>query len=72
MSQINIQYHKTRIGELILGTFNRQLCLLDYRYRKMRKSIDKRIQAGLSAEFVEQDDELLQETRKQIKEYLTK
>ena len=69
---ISTQYHKTRIGEFILGSFQGQLCLLDYRYRKMRKAIDDRIKTGLNAEFIEHDDEILAETRKQIREYLAK
>jgi methylated-DNA-[protein]-cysteine S-methyltransferase len=38
----------------------------------MRKAIDARIKTGLNAEFVEQGDEVLAETRKQIREYLAK
>ena len=70
MNQINIQYHKTKIGELILGSYKSKLCLLDFRYRKMRKTVDERIKKGLSAEFIEKNDEVLKETRKQIDEYL--
>ena len=40
MSHIHIQYFKTGIGEFILGSFEGQLCLLDYRYRKMRQAVD--------------------------------
>ncbi len=70
MSIINIQYYKTKIGELVLGSFEGKLCLLDFRYRRMRNTVDKRIQNGLSAEFIEKDDDILKETRKQIGEYL--
>ena len=70
MNQINIGYCKTKIGELILGSFDGRLCLLDFRYRKMRKSIDARISNGLKAKFVEQDDEILEKTKKQLGEYL--
>lgn len=70
MSQINIQYYKTKIGELILGSFDNQLCMLDYRYRKMRNTVDNRIKKGLSADFAKADDSLLQNTRIQIDEYL--
>ncbi len=66
MNQVNIQCYKTKIGELILGSFDNQLCILDYRYRKMRATVDNRIKRGLSAEFVEKDDSLLQKTRMQI------
>jgi len=69
MKQINIQYYKTKYAHFILGSFDNKLCLLDFRYRKMRSSVDNRLQKGLNAEFVEQDDPILQETRKQIDEY---
>lgn len=70
MSQININYYKTKIGELILGSFEDKLCLLDFRYRRMRTTVDNRIIKGLNADFIEQDDTTLQETRNQINEYL--
>ncbi|VAW68320.1 Methylated-DNA--protein-cysteine methyltransferase, partial [hydrothermal vent metagenome] len=70
MKQINIQYRKTKIGELILGSFDNRLCMLDFRYRKMRKTVDNRIKKGLEAEFIERDDEVLQNTAQQIGEYL--
>lgn len=70
MNQINIQYHKTEIGELILGSFLGKLCLLGFRYGKVRKVVDARIKKGLDAEFVEQDDEILEKTREQLDEYL--
>jgi len=70
MRTINIQYYKTKIGELILGSFENKLCILDFRYRKMRSTVDKRIKEWLQAEFIEQDDKVLQKTRKQIDEYL--
>lgn len=70
MNQINIHYFKTKIGELILGSFDNKLCLLDFRYRRMRTTVDNRIKKGLNAEFIEQDDPILKETRTQISEYL--
>ena len=70
MSQISIQYHKTGIGELILGSFLGKLCLLGFRYEEMRKVIGARIKKGLDAEFAEQDDEILERARKQLDEYL--
>lgn len=70
MSNINIQYYKTNIGELILGSFNNKLCLLDYRYRKMRQRVDNRIKKGLMADYIEKDNSVLSETRVQLNEYL--
>ncbi|VVH51645.1 Methylated-DNA--protein-cysteine methyltransferase (EC [uncultured Gammaproteobacteria bacterium] len=69
MNQINIQHYKTKIGKLILGSFDGKLCILDFEYRKMRKTVDSRIKKNLKAEFVEQDDKVLKETRKQLDEY---
>ncbi len=70
MNRIEIQYYKTKIGELILGSFEDKLCLLDFRYRRMRNMVDKRIKGGLNANFIEQDNSVLKETRDQIDEYL--
>jgi len=69
VNQINVQYYKTKYGEFILGSFDKKLCLLDFRYRKMRKTVDNRIKKGLDAEYIEQDDEILQKTRVQLNEY---
>ena len=71
MKQVSVQYHKTRVGEMILGSFEGNLCLLDFRYRKMRTAIDNRIKSGLNTEFILRDDEILGETRKQLDEYLS-
>jgi len=66
---INIQYYKTKYGEFVIGSFDEKLCLLDFRYRKMRKTVDNRLKKHLNAQFVEQDDEIIQKTRKQLDEY---
>lgn len=71
MSTINIQYYKTPVGEIILGAFEEQLVLLDYRYRRTRTAVDNRLKKGLKADFVEADSPLLQQTRKQLDQYLS-
>lgn len=71
MNQIHVQYYKSSIGELILGTYHNKLCLLDFRYRKMRAAVDTRIKQYLNAEFVEKDHIFFDEVRKQIDEYLS-
>lgn len=70
MNKIIIQYYKTKIGEFIMGSFDDQLCMLDYRYRRMRTTVDKRIKAALNAEFYEEDNEILKETRNQLDAWL--
>ncbi|MGL5892611.1 MAG: methylated-DNA--[protein]-cysteine S-methyltransferase [Bacteroidia bacterium] len=69
MQHINTHYFKTPTGELLLGTYNNALCIADWRFRKMRTAIDSRIKTKLNAEYKEQDDEILAETRKQLNEY---
>ena len=70
MNQVHIHYYKTNIGELVLGSFDGKLCILDYRYRKMRAAVDNRILRGLNSEFIEREDEVIESVRKQIDEYL--
>ena len=69
MTDICIQYHKTKIGELILGSFEGKLCLLDFNYRKMRNAVDDRIKKGLNADFIEEDSEIIEITRTELDEY---
>ena len=69
-NNIKIQYFKTKIGELILGSFEGNLCILDFRHSKKRTTIDNRIKTGLKANFLEEEDAILAETKKQVAEYL--
>lgn len=69
---IQIHYYHSPVGELVLGDFNNQLCLCDWRYRKMRYEVDNRILKGLQAEFVEELTPLLTETQNQLQAYFDK
>ena len=71
MTQINIQYFKTSFGELILGEFNKQLCMCDWRYRKRRRQIDGRLIKGIDASFVEKNNDLLDQAKSQLDEYFS-
>lgn len=68
-NQINIQYHKTKYLYFVLGSFDGKLCLLDFKDRKARTTLDAKLKKAFDAEYVEQDDEVLRETRKQLDEY---
>lgn len=70
--KIHIHYYNSPAGELVLGDFNNQLCLCDWRYRKMRNEVDNRILKGLEAEFVEDLTPLLIETQNQLEAYFDK
>jgi len=70
MNQIKIYTYKSIVGELLIGTFEHKICLLDYKYRKMRSAIDKRICDGLDAEYVFEIDPLHSICIEQLNEYL--
>jgi len=69
MNKINIQYYKSPVGEILLGSYNNKLCLADWKYRRTRSTIDKRIQSALKAEYVEQSSEIIETTIVQMQEY---
>ena len=69
MNTINIQTHKSPVGELLLGSYEDKLCLLDFKYRRMRATIDKRLEKGLNAEYVEESSDVIEQTISQLKEY---
>lgn len=71
MNTIAIQTYKSPVGEILLGSYANTLCLADWKYRKMRYSIDNRIQKGLKAEYVEESSKVIEETIKQMKEYFS-
>jgi len=70
MNVIRTQYKKTAIGELILGAFDDQLCLLDFRYRKMRDTVDRRVKQHLNAEYQVAKAPVLAEASKQLDAFL--
>ncbi|MEN8816171.1 MAG: methylated-DNA--[protein]-cysteine S-methyltransferase [Nonlabens sp.] len=69
MSNIITSYYKSPVGELILGVFNDQLCLADWRYRKQRDRIDHKIQKNLESVFKVGNHPLLSKTKLQLKGY---
>jgi len=60
------------MGELIIASFKDKLCICDWRFRKMRNSIDTRITNGINASLKHQDSEVIQSTIKQLNEYFLK
>lgn len=67
--QIKTTSYKSPVGELILGDFRGEICLCDWRFRKMRPNIDKRIQGSLGAPYHSETTELLKETSRQLDAY---
>ena len=71
MNKINIQTYQSPVGKMILGSYKGKLCLADWKYRRMRSTIDRRIQNGLKAEYVEENSVVIEETVKQMKAYFS-
>lgn len=69
MNQINIQYFKSNFGELLIGSYDAKLCICDWRYRKMRDAIDKRITTKLDATYELATDPIIDLTIMQLQEY---
>lgn len=54
---------------MILGSYDNKLCMADWRYRKNRESIDKRVQKGLNATFVEGESSVLKFAKEELEAY---
>ncbi len=61
--------YKSPVGELIIGSYNNELCLCDWRYRKMRDAVDKRIQHSIGAKYKSGTSEIIDLTIVQLEEY---
>ena len=52
-----------------MGSYKEDLCLCDWRYRKMRKHIDERVREGLQSEYIEAPSGVLETAKKQLGAY---
>jgi len=69
MKAVSIEYYKSPCGELVLGSLNDEMVLCDWRYRRMRFTIDKRIKSGAGADFVEEGSPTIELAKIQLNEY---
>ncbi len=72
MNKIYRQNFTTPYGELISGSFNNQLCMLDWKNRVKRAQIDTRISKALKGEFIDQSSDTIERTKVQLEEYFNK
>jgi methylated-DNA-[protein]-cysteine S-methyltransferase len=54
---------------MILGSYDNKLCMADWRYRKGRETIDRRVQKGLNATFVEEESTVLKLAKEELEAY---
>ncbi|MBL7999350.1 MAG: methylated-DNA--[protein]-cysteine S-methyltransferase [Candidatus Kapabacteria bacterium] len=59
----------TRFGSLLLGSTGSALCLCDWRFRKRREDIDKRVMSFFNTGFSIGEDEIIVRARVEIEEY---
>ena len=71
MSPILVQPFHTPYGELLLGSLNNELCLCDWRHRRMRTTIDARIQRGLRTGYVEGASPVIEEAIMRLNAYFS-
>ena len=69
MNKIDIQYINTPVGEMILGAYEGKLCMADWRDRKGRETIDKRVQNALEATFIENESSVLVKAKEELEAY---
>ncbi len=69
---IAITEYNSPWGDLLLGVYENKLCLCDWKYRKMRNVIDKRIQTFFNTTYTNLHTELAQETINQLESYANK
>ena len=66
---IHIENFPTPYGDLLLGSHHEALVLCDWRYRRSRESIDRRIREGLQANFVEAGSPAIEKCKAQLSAY---
>lgn len=70
MYTIYTHVYKSRLGTLIIGDLDGQLCMLDWEYRKQRKQVNDRVSKLLQASFVEALTPFHTEVIHQLEAYL--
>lgn len=71
-NNINIQYYKSKFGNLIIGSYQSKLLLCDWQFRKMRQAIDQRICNYFKATYKENGDAIIDQTITELEQYFNK
>ena len=69
MSTIITRHFATPYGELLLGSINDELCLCDWRYRRMRATVDTRVQRSTGAVYSEGSSPVIEAAMDQLNAY---
>lgn len=72
MKKIVTKGYAAPCGELIIGSYEGQICLCDWRESGRREATDRRIRHMLQAEYVAGESPLITETIRQLEEYFAR
>ena len=67
--KIRIQHYQSPCGELLLGSFEEKLCLCNWAIEKHPGRVEKRLRAGLKADYEEGMSDVIQEAMNQLDTY---
>ena len=67
--KIRIQSYLSPCGDLVLGSFEEKLCLCNWAIEKHPGRVEKRLRAGLKADYEEGMSDVIQEAMKQLDAY---
>lgn len=66
---VNIQYHASPCGEIIMASVGGELCLCDWSGKPCAGRNKRRLERLLKADFVEATSDVLEKTKRQLDEY---
>lgn len=72
MTKITTQLYQSPVGELVLGSFKDKLCLCNWRNKKNKAAVEKRLIKHLNEPLTEGNNATLNLAVKQLDEYFTK
>jgi len=72
MNNIITHTLSTPAGILLTGSYKDRICLCDWKFRKMRTRVDRRIKEGLKADYLEGHSDVLSRLETQLHEYFQK
>lgn len=69
METIRITKYRSPVGEMIVGSFGKKLCICDWAVEKRRDVIDRRIRRHLNAVYEDGTSEVIEHAIDQLDEY---
>ncbi len=71
MNPINIQHYKSPVGELVLGSYEQQLCLCDWSHKASSESAQQSLAKRLDSTLLLQKDTTIEAAIEQLEQYFS-